>query len=338
MKKILIFSVLAIVFILVYVFIIPLNFMDDRQIEVNIPDGSSAKQISLILDTSGIILNPVVFQLTVKSLGVGSALKSGDYMLKPSMNNFSIISKLVSGDTFIKMRTITIPEGSSIYRISKILEEGQVTVEGGSFEALTSILITGELLSKYPFLNNRKSLEGYLFPDTYSIPAKVNIEKLVDMMLRRFNEVVIPQYDSVSAKKPVLSQILIIASLIEKEAKLDEERSVIASVIYNRLGIGMKLDLDPTIKYALELPGKVVSYNDLKVNSPYNTYKNKGLPPGPICNPGLKSIKAALYPATTKYLFFVSNNDGSHTFSENIEQHNKAVARFRTLRQNPKSQ
>jgi len=236
------------------------------------------------------------------------------------------------------MRTITIPEGSSIYRISKILEEGQVTVEGGSFEALTSILITGELLSKYPFLNNRKSLEGYLFPDTYSIPAKVNIEKLVDMMLRRFNEVVIPQYDSVSAKKPVLSQILIIASLIEKEAKLDEERSVIASVIYNRLGIGMKLDLDPTIKYALELPGKVVSYNDLKVNSPYNTYKNKGLPPGPICNPGLKSIKAALYPATTKYLFFVSNNDGSHTFSENIEQHNKAVARFRTLRQNPKSQ
>jgi UPF0755 protein len=144
-------------------------------------------------------------------------------------------------------------------------------------------------------------------------------------MIRRFNELVIPVWKvSASDTKLSLHEIVTLASIIEKEAQVPEERPIISSVYHNRLRIGMKLDADPTVKYSLENPKKKVSYNDLKVKSPYNTYRVRGLPPGPICNPSLDSIKAAIYPAKTTYLYFVATKTGSHLFSSSWDEHQKA--------------
>lgn len=313
----------------------PLN---NKLVKVVIPEGSSGKDIAKMLFLNNVIDNIPSFNISVKMLNLDSRLKAGLYYLRPSMTNFTIINHLKEGRLMSGPIKLVVPEGYSIYRIARTLEKNNIELEG-NFDSLGGIGITDDLCERYPFLPKQKvkSLEGYLFPDTYRVFKNISADTLAHLMLNRFEEVVLPAYNISSYKnKYTLHEILTLASIIEKEAEVDRERPVIASVFYNRLENGMLLRADPTVKYALANPTKRVYYKDLKVDSPYNTYINTGLPPGPICNPGLRSILAALNPAKTSYLYFVSNGrDGTHTFSANWEGHAKAVERYKMSRSLP---
>ena len=301
-------------------------------VQVKIPENSTAKEIAQILFLEGVTDKPGSFIISAKMLNLSSRLKSGNYYFSPSMTNYSILTRLSEGRSSLGQVRLTVPEGSSVYRITKNLAAQNVRLDR-SFNEAALYGISPALTARYPFLKSSpiKSLEGYLFPDTYYIAAQMKAQDIIDMMLNRFEEVVVPVWRSSRTKKYSLHQILTLASIVEKEAETDSERPIIASVFYNRLESGMALRADPTVKYAIPNPTKKVTYSDLKYPSPYNTYLNKGLPPGPICNPGLKSILAAIHPAKTDYIYFVSNGDGTHTFSVNWEGHERAVKKFRNL-------
>ncbi|OGC04030.1 hypothetical protein A2276_05375 [candidate division WOR-1 bacterium RIFOXYA12_FULL_43_27] len=278
--------------------------------DIVIPMGSTPGQIADILVSEKIISNRTFFLFTLKVLGEEDKLKAGTYSLTPGMGNLEVIKKIRKGETVegSQIRAV-IPEGTSVYKIGKILEkEGYLHVED--------------------FLNSAATLEGYLFPDTYILEKGSSPSILINMMFNRFKEKVLPYWnENYRLARFGLHEVLTMASIVEKEAQKPEERPVIASVFYNRLDAKMPLAADPTVKYALENPTKRVLYKQLEVDSPYNTYKRRGLPPGPICNPGLDSIKAAIYPAKTDYFFFVAKKDGSHIFSRTWEEHQRARVR-----------
>jgi len=209
--------------------------------------------------------------------------------------------------------------------------------DGIAFQELTKNALTSSLLLKYGFLAEipTDSLEGYLFPDTYLVPSNIGTDSLTNLMVSRFNKVVMSYWRKNYRKMKIkfsLHEIITLASIIEKEAAVENERPLISSVYHNRLRIRMHLGADPTIKYVLERPGKIVSYDDLRIESPYNTYRHYGLPPGPICNPGLSSVKAAMFPAESDYLYFVARADGSHIFSKSLTEHQAAQRETRTER------
>ncbi len=329
---IIIFGLLFVLFAMATLFLAK-NRFDNDPIKVLIPINSTAKQMSRILYENGVIGNQYSFYWSAKMLGFGNKLKAGTYYFTPSMSNVSILYALKAGRSVEGGIKVVFPEGSSIYRIARTLESKGVTIVNGNLDGLENKGITDELRAQYGFLTNVPiySLEGYLFPDTYMLPNKIERDRLVELMLNRFEEVVVPVYVTSNMRRYSLHQILTMASIVEKEAENDAERPIIASVFYNRLETGMALRADPTVKYALSSPTKRVTYNDLKVDSPYNTYRVQGLPPGPICNPGLRSILAAIYPARTNYLYFVSNGDGTHSFSRDWAGHVKAVGEYRKI-------
>jgi UPF0755 protein len=281
---------------------------NDAPVTVEIQKGTSANQVASILKTSGVIRRELDFKIASRLLFIQDRIQAGKYLFPPHPLLINVLLKLVKGSVIIEQLRVSFPEGSSIYKMGSILEkEGVLCFE--DFRALTQ----------------SRSLEGYLFPDTYIFEKNISAEALAEMMQKRFAEVVIPYWkENKNATKYNLHEILTLASIIEKEAATKEERQVISSVFHNRLNIKMALEADPTIKYVLERPSKTVYFNQLKVKSLYNTYLNRGLPPGPICNPGLSSIKAAIYPAKTDYLYFVAKKDGSHIFSATWQEHQRA--------------
>ncbi len=294
---------------------------------ISIPKGFNANNITNLLYQEEIIRNKHFFKLSTRFLGQQNNLQAGVYILSGNMTNIAIINKLKLGEVIPpNLMKITFPEGSSVYRMGKILKE--LSYEAYSkFQKLYKLPIDKELKKEYAFLADvgQNSLEGYLFPDTYLFDPEINEKELSRIMLNRFTEVVIHYWlENANNTKYNLHQILTLASIIEKEAQKPAERAIISSVYHNRLNIGMALDACPTIKYALNDPTKRVFLWQLKVKSPYNTYINPGLPPGPICNPGIESIKAAIYPLKTKYFFFVAKKDGSHIFSKTLAEHNRS--------------
>ncbi len=306
------------------------NYFDKNLYKIEIPNGSSGSKIVEILYSNGIIRDEISFKIYLYLFSYGNKFKSGIYYLSPSMTNAKIAYLLSEGKTTMTNIKVTIPEGASIYKMARIIADAGIEINRENFERLAIDGINSEVESKFPFLKSVpiKSLEGYLFPDTYFFQKSSSIDQIVSAMLNRFSEVVLPIY-SKSNSKFSLHQVLTLASIIEKEAQIDEERPIIASVFLNRLKNNIALRADPTIKYALKNPSKRVMFSHLQVNSPYNTYLYRGLPPGPICSPGIKSIEAVLNPAKTNYLYFVSNGDGTHTFSSSWNEHKKAADRFR---------
>ena len=222
------------------------------------------------------------------------------------MNMLKILDKLVKGEVITYK--ITIPEGYTCTQIAELLDKKEVAEE----EAFLKLVKDSE-----------KTSEGYLFPDTYEVPKKYGAEKMVKAMLSNFNQIAIENkfIDRAEEIGFSLDEIIILASIIEKEAKFSEEKSKVSSVFYNRLEIGMKLQSCATIQYILETPKEILDENDLKIDSPYNTYLYRGLPPGPICNPGLDSIIAALEPEDEDYLYFVLGENGKHIFSKTYQEH-----------------
>ena len=299
------FFLVAILFITAIYF--PLDENSATQKVVNIPSGTNAREIVDVLEKNEIIRkNNYTIKILTKILKLEDKLKYGEYNLSPSMNMLQILDKLAKGEVITYK--ITIPEGYTYVQISELLDKKEIAEK----EAFLKLVKDSE-----------KNSEGYLFPDTYEVPKKYGAEKMAKVMLSNFNQLAIENkfIDRAEEIGFSLDEIIILASIIEKEVKLSEEKNKVSSVFHNRLKIGMKLQSCATIQYILGEPKEILDENDLKLDSPYNTYLYKGLPPGPICNPGLDSIIAALEPNEEDYLYFVLGENGKHIFSKTYEEH-----------------
>lgn len=297
-----------------------------RKVVITIPRAADSFQIAEILSKKKVIRSKICFILLCKLLRWDKDLKAGRYEFSLPVNMFEVLSKLKKGE--IKTHLVTIPEGLPKWEIANILSQKKIVEK----EAFLKVVDNPQIFAKekISFSLPKDSLEGYLYPDTYYFAEGEAPEKVVRKFLARFEEVVLPLYRKRSAEKDCwpLDKVIILASIVEKEAQISAEKPIIAAVFYNRLRKGMKLRADPTVKYALGNFRSRVTRNDLKISSPYNTYLHYGLPPGPICSPGRDSIYAVLYPAKVDYLYFVARGDGSHEFSQTYEQHLKAIYQY----------
>lgn len=320
-----------VLFILLVIFTVvswPANPFDLGTAIVVIQPGASVKSTQQTLQERGLLPRFSAFALTIRLMGLQNKIKAGEYSFSPADPLPAIISRLLRNDTIPQAELrVTFPEGSSIYKMGLALKKVGY-LRWASFQELVNEGITAPLRLRhwgiFKFIPS-ESLEGYLFPDTYQLFISASPETIAETMINRFEQIIVPFWSTAQkGTKLTLHETLTLASIIEKEAQKPEERAVISSVFHNRLAKGMPLAADPTVKYALERPSKKVYYDQLSVDSPYNTYKRRGLPPGPICNPGLESIKAAVYPAKTNYFFFVAKSDGSHIFSKTWQEHQRA--------------
>lgn len=285
---------------------------------VEIKHGSGVKSVAKLLSSRGLVRDPLVFRAWAKLTGGEREVKAGTYAISPGMSAPRILSVITDGRE-MTIR-VTVPEGATIGEIAAIMDRHGLA-ENEEFIRLARdpavISATGT--------EARSSLEGFLFPDTYFFSRTAGAEGAIMAMTARFSEVMTPELRRrAKAMGRGIREIVILASLVEEEAKSAEDRPRVAAVFYNRLKKGMPLQSCATIQYALGRRKERLLYADLHIDSPYNTYTHYGLPPGPICNPGLDSLRAALYPDTGKYLYFVAKPDGSHVFSTTYQEHLRA--------------
>jgi UPF0755 protein len=314
----------------------PVDPQDSGKVVVTVPNGATAADIGAQLQQLGLVRSALVFRLAAEQAAVGSNLAAGDYELSKSMSTTEIIQVLAKGQ--VKRGLVaTIPEGWRSEQIADRLEATGFASRDEFLQAVASpAAVPGfELLNEPP----PTRLEGYLFPETYQVPQKVSGSRAAELMTRMFTQRVGNALRSQAETKLTTPQVITLASIVEREAKVPSERATIASVYLNRLAENMPLQADPTVQYAVASRDGTAAagYNywrdltpaDLDVASPFNTYTNAGLPPGPICNPGEASIKAVLQPARTSYLYFVASADGSgtHLFANTLEEHNANVAK-----------
>lgn len=301
---------------------------------VEIPSGANTENIADILENENLIQNQLIFRIFVRRYNLGHGFIAGKYNLSPAMSLSEIVFKMQSGDVYTETAWFTIPEGYTVEQIAARLDN-----EGFADKEKVLNLARNpsqEILENFPFLREIDDpdinylLEGYLFPDTYEIYTDAGEEEIITMMLRRLDNL-INESSKIRASELgfTLHEILTIASMVEREAVVDHERSRIAGVIYNRLEIGQLLQIDATIQYILGETKESLTYADLEIPSPYNTYLNTGLPPGPIAAPGELSIEAALYPEDTDYFYYNFKYDGTdeHFFSYTYEEHLRNVRR-----------
>ncbi|MFH0802492.1 MAG: endolytic transglycosylase MltG [bacterium] len=287
--------------------------------KVVIERGDSPAQIAENLKREGLIKSPFAFRLLVRLAKVSDRLQAGKYIISPRLSTWQIILQIRNGEV-IPPQKITIPEGLTSRDIVAILEKRGV---------FAGIPDAGD---RFLRLVKEKNYEGYLFPETYEFPDTDTPEAVMERMKALFDQVALPLWKTRQKGLPVdFSGAVILASLVEREACLDRERPIIAGVYYNRLRKKMTLDCDATIQFALGDVRESLTLEDLKVDSPYNTYSHPGLPPGPIANPGRESLKAAMNPASVPYLYYVLNEikgDGSHSFSVNYKDHLTAISKY----------
>lgn len=314
----------------------PIDPSDNRQVLFVIEPGESLISVSTKLEELGLVADAEVFRRTVQYYGADADIQVGTYMLTRSMTMEQIMVKLQRG--LLPSETVALVEGWRVEEVARALEAGGVTDAAGFIAAASA---AQPYAGEWPYLLERPDnapldLQGFLFPDTYQFVADTPPEQVIQIMLRnfdwRFSEDL-----RLAAQEQGMSvyEVVTLASIIEREAVLAEERPIIASVFLNRLEQGMPLQADPTVQYALGCNAETgdcwqeLFREDLNaVQSPYNTYLNPGLPPGPICNPGLGSIRAVLEPADTEYLYFLATRDGAHVFAKTYEEHLQNDARY----------
>lgn len=287
-----------------------------------IPARASLRVAAESLSRAGLIGSPTMFRLYAKMRGGERAIRAGTYELRKDLGYAGILEALRGGKGLVK--TVTIPEGYSVMQVVRTVA-ARLQVPPESVEAAvrdTALLRRLDVPAA--------TLDGYLFPDTYSLPEGATARQAVALMVKRFEQVWKPEWtarlDTIGLTR---NDVLTLASIVEKEARLPEERPVIAGVYMNRLRQGMLLQADPTVQYALPQHQTRLLFRHLRVKSPYNTYMNKGLPPGPIASPGQPSIIAALYPAQVPYRYFVAFPDGHHEFRATLAQHDAIVRESR---------
>ena len=301
---------------------------DSRSVTFEVQPGMTLKQVTLELFNQRLILSPSAFQAIAYIQDKEKQIMVGEFSLSPSMLPTEIILRLTSGKTILY--PLTIPEGYRITEIASLLDtQGLASSEVFILQTQDKDLIKSMDIPT-------DSLEGYLFPETYYLSKLTPEKKIVQKMVNTFKEKVLKSQLLKSTKESPLSlhEIITLASLIEKETGLDSERKLISSVFHNRLRKNMRLQTDPTVIYAIEKFDGNIRKRDLKIDSPYNTYKYKGLPPGPISSPGIKSIEAAIFPIKSNHLYFVSRQDGSHHFSSTLVEHNQAVKKYQLRKVN----
>lgn len=302
----------------------PVDVTDKTIKDIVIPEQSSARQIAQILLENDLIHSERAFLTYCKRTGYDSSLKAGHYQFSRSQSLKEIVEAIAQGR--IVTITFTIPEGYTVEQIGNLLISKGICTEDDWEEAIKKEY-------DYPFLqygnNIRNPLEGFLFPDTYRISENTNAQTIIKIMLNNFDSIWQENFAKEAEKTDKnIYEIITIAAMIEKEAMVAEERPTIAGVIENRLKIGMPLQIDATVLYALGKHKDTVYTRDLLVDSPYNTYKYSGLPPGPIASPGQAAIKAALNPEKHDYFYYVAKGDGSHYFSKTHDEHLRAKAKY----------
>ncbi|MCS6950703.1 MAG: endolytic transglycosylase MltG [Armatimonadota bacterium] len=293
---------------------------------VRVTPGMTARQIGQKLQAQGLLRNARAFEWVVRLRGWSGRLQPGTYELRPSMSPWQIAQTIAEGR--VATSWVTIPEGYTVRQIAQLMQERGIadaqeflrlaTEEGDTFRA------------SFPL---PKNLEGYLFPNTYRLPRGTGARAAIQTMLSLLEREVYQKYrEEMERSGFTFHEILTIASLIEREAKVSQDRPLISAVIRNRLKRGMRLEIDATVLYALGTHKSRVLYRDLEVDSDYNTYRRHGLPPGPIANPGVACVEAALRPADVDYLYYVARPDGSHIFTRTLQEHRVAIARARAER------
>lgn len=292
-----------------------------------VPAGANADSIGRELQALGLTAHPAVFRLLARARGVSGQLKAGEYELAGPLSLEQILDKLVRGD--VLRRPITVPEGRTLAEIADL-----VATQGLDRESF--VRAASDPAPVRDLDPAAADLEGYLFPDTYDLPRTPDApEVLVHRMTQRFRAVLTPQLPAIARRGLSVRQVVTMASIVELETGQVEERPRIAAVFLNRLQKGMLLQTDPTVIYALKKAGRWngnIRKPDLQLDSPYNTYRHAGLPPGPIGCPGREAILAVVDPAPTRALYFVSRNDGTHQFSETLAEHNRAVDKYQRRR------
>ena len=325
---------IAIIFVVIMGFVVyhnklgyanqPITLTADVTVEIK--EGAASTAISKALYEKGLTRGVNDFKNYSKREGIATQLKPGTYTFSGEVSLASIADVLVKGQT--NEVKITIPEGLTVKQTAAKIKEQYSALDVDKFVAYT---VNGDFPYDYlPAKGKQERLEGFLFPNTYFIEKDWTEQQIVDLLLAQFDKEFKQEWRTEAGKmKMSIFQVVTLASIIEREAQLDKDRPLVSSVFHNRLDHGIKLDSCATIQYILGVAKPVLSYDDLKIKSPYNTYQNQGLPPGPIANPGAASIEAALYPAHTDYYYFVLNPaDGSHVFSKTLAEHNENVKKY----------
>ncbi len=294
-----------------------------------IEEGTPFERVVQELKREEIISSPGLFSLLAQITMNTKKIKAGEYVFPAPQRPFSVLTKLVKGE--VATYYITIPEGSTMYDIGQILERYRIANK----ERFLQLAGSGEVAKSYDI--DLPSLEGFLFPDTYLMTRGMNERSIITMMVKRFRKAFTEKMEKRRLEMGIpLNRLITIASIIEKETSLRAEMPIIASIIYRRLKKHMRLQMDPTVIYGLKKWDGRLTRKDLTTYSKFNTYLIQGLPPSPISNPGTNSIKAALYPSKTRFLYFVSKNDGSHYFSRTLRQHINAVNRYQKKKRRKK--
>ena len=302
----------------------PFKGYDAPEQFVEIPQGAGSAGIAKRLADAGVVQDVNSFRLALWLSGSARRLQAGEYRFDRPMSARQVAEKIARGEVYV--RPITFPEGLTIKQMAALYEskgfgEASAFVEAAKNAALVSSIDP-----------EAKDLEGYLFPDTYSLPRSATAEQLVGRMVASFLKALSQETIAMAAGRGLnVRELVTLASIVEKETGNTSERPLVAAVYSNRLKIGMGLQCDPTVIYALERAGRYdgnLTREDLQFDSPYNTYKYAGLPPGPIASPGRASLDAAANPPDAPYLYFVSKNDGSHAFAATLEEHNRNVHEY----------
>lgn len=289
---------------------------------VIIPQGASMRAVGDSLAHGGLIRFPRLFRLYASLTGKDRDVRAGTYLLRPNASWGALLTALTEGRGLV--RGLTIPEGFSLTWIVPQMAKSLGVPEDSVVAAVEDTALRNALDIPTP------TLEGYLFPDTYAFPPGWSARQAVAEMVRRFERAWQPSWNArLDSLRLSRHDIVTLASIVEKEAKLPEERPVIAAVYHNRLRAGMLLQADPTVQYARGQHTNRVLFRDLGIDSPYNTYRHAGLPPGPIGSPGAKSLEAALYPAAVPFLYFVAHRDGHHEFRKTFAEHLQAIRMVR---------
>ncbi len=314
MKRLSLYSFLALVLFL-FLFVV-YSFLPTAPKEktLEIPYGTPTAGISQLLYREGVIRTPLSFLMV--HVFLKKKLEAGEYEFDGLVYPWDVYLKIARGEK--KLYRITVPEGYDVYDIARLLEEHQIC----SREDFLKYATSPEIAKKYGL--NTYTVEGFLFPDTYFFSKNTHPLRVIDVMHKNFLKKTQHLREELKNKGLSLEMWVTVASMVEKETALKHEKPLVSAVIYNRMKRGMKLDIDPTVIYAMKIAGTwkgVLTKKDLQMDSPYNTYRYPGLPPSPICNPGLDSLEAALNPARVDYLFFVADGSGGHRFSDNYTGH-----------------
>lgn len=302
----------------------PVSPNSTESVLFTVPSGASTTKIASLLKEQNLIKSENGFKFLSKDLGSDGKMKAGDYMLGPAMSGQEIIEKLVAGDIYIETVTFTIPEGYEIRHIVDALEEEQLIDREAFYLALSQDTFENAFLKD---VDRQYNLEGYLFPDTYEIKVGASEHEIIQLMLNRFDRFLTDAVEMRMTELGLnLNDFVTMASIVEREAQLESERGKVASVFYNRIEKNMLFQSCATVQYVLGERKDVLTYDDIAIDSLYNTYKHMGLTPSPIANPGEASLMAALYPEDTDYLYFRRSvkNDGSQVFSKTLKEHEAA--------------